>query len=71
MTDLRSTPIIEEMIIEIIEKKLKPVAQKGKPVNFKRRSPDDGDMGQLENISTLYDFIRMLDWKVSKCFHRK
>ena len=58
---LRSTPIIEEMIIEIIEKKLKPVAQKGKPVNFKRRSPEDGELANIKDISTLYDFIRMLD----------
>ncbi len=58
---LRATTIIEEMIFEIIEKKLTPVPQVGEPVIFKRRKPEESNIAELEIIDQLYDYIRMLD----------
>lgn len=58
---ISTTPIIEEMIVEIINHKLVPVPQKGEVVEFRRRKPDDGNIINLSNIQDIYDFIRMLD----------
>lgn len=58
---LRSADIIENMIVTIIQKEPKPVQQKGKPVNFNRRKPKDGDISKLTELSNIYDYIRMLD----------
>lgn len=53
--------IVSEMIDEIISKKPVPVPQTGEPVCFKRRTPAESDMAELENIRQIYDYIRMLD----------
>lgn len=58
---IRTTKIIEEMIIEIIENGLIPVNQEGEVVSFKRRKIEDGNILKLENIEQIYDYIRMLD----------
>lgn len=58
---IRSTQIIEEMIIEILENDLIPVNQVGEVVLFKRRKIEDGNIFNLENIEQIYDYIRMLD----------
>lgn len=58
---ISTTPIIEEMIVEIINHKLVPVPQKGEVVEFRRRKPGDGNIINLCNIQDIYDFIRMLD----------
>lgn len=58
---LRSAEIIESMILAIIEENPQPIKQEGKPVNFKRRKPQDGDISGLEELEEVYDFIRMLD----------
>jgi methionyl-tRNA formyltransferase len=57
----RATPIILEMIEEIIDKKLEPIKQEGKPVYFKRRKPEDSAIENIENIDIIYNYIRMLD----------
>jgi len=58
---LRSSKIIQEMIIRIIEEApvLKP--QQGTPVVFKRRGRKDGDISELSSTGEVYDYIRMLD----------
>ncbi|MBZ9631491.1 methionyl-tRNA formyltransferase [Salegentibacter sp. LM13S] len=58
---LRSKDIVEEMIIEIVEKGLSPVSQEGKVVEFKRRKPNEGNVDSLKDISQIFDHIRMLD----------
>ena len=58
---IRANSIIELMIIEIIEKNLKPKEQKGDVVNFKRRKPEDSNLNDLEDLKDVYDHIRMLD----------
>jgi methionyl-tRNA formyltransferase len=49
------------MIQSIIQSEPKPVPQRGKPVNFKRRKPEESEVGETASLETLYDFIRMLD----------
>ncbi len=58
---IRCATQVFSMIKEIVEKECVPVAQKGEPVVFPRRTPEQSVLptdGQLENI---YDHIRMLD----------
>jgi methionyl-tRNA formyltransferase len=57
----RATPIIVEMIEEIIDKKLEPTRQEGMQVNFRRRKPEDSSIEYIEDINLIYDYIRMLD----------
>ncbi|WP_282773561.1 formyltransferase family protein [Phaeodactylibacter xiamenensis] len=58
---LRSAEIIESMIKTIIENDPQPEEQRGEPVNFKRRKPEDGDISDLNDLDKVYDYIRMLD----------
>lgn len=58
---LRSVLIIEKMIMEIINNSLQPQSQKGEVVEFKRRKKEDGNIKNLETITDVYDYIRMLD----------
>jgi methionyl-tRNA formyltransferase len=58
---LRSAEIIESMIKTIIENNPQPEEQRGEPVNFKRRKPEDGDISDLGDLEKVYDYIRMLD----------
>jgi len=55
--------IFFEMIPEIIENNITPQPQKGNKIIFKRRTPQESDLLQLEHITKrkVYDFIRMLD----------
>jgi methionyl-tRNA formyltransferase len=57
----RATPIILEMIVEILENNLTPVKQKGNPVNFRRRKPEESSISSLSRLDIIYDYIRMLD----------
>lgn len=57
----RSTKIIENMIVEILNKKPIPIQQTGEPVYFKRRSPEDGCINGINEIQKIHDHIRMLD----------
>lgn len=58
---LRASCIIEDMIITIIGNNAAPVPQEGEPVIFKRRTPSHSNMKGIDNLSTLFDQIRMLD----------
>lgn len=57
----RSTPIIEEMICEIIKNNIQPLPQVGKITEFKRRKPFESNFESLSNLEKVYDHIRMLD----------
>lgn len=57
----RATKIIEEMIIEIMEKNPTPVEQSGNIVEFQRRKEENGNLEKLEELKEIYDYIRMLD----------
>jgi methionyl-tRNA formyltransferase len=58
---IRSSRIVGDMILEIIDNNLQPKEQEGEPVIFKRRKPEDGDISKLKTLSKVYDYIRMLD----------
>lgn len=58
---LRTVPIIEQMIGEIITNPLLTESQKGEIVIFKRRKKEDGNILKLETLKQVYDYIRMLD----------
>ena len=57
----RTNHIIEEMIIEIIRDNKQAVPQKGEPVLFKRRTPEESNLKVCKSIKKIYDYIRMLD----------
>lgn len=58
---MRASGIIETMIEEIIQTNPKPQKQTGEPVEFKRRKVADSDISGLNDLDTIYDYIRMLD----------
>ena len=58
---IRANNVIEQMIIEIIKNKIKPVPQSGEIKFFKRRTPDMSNLKDINTIEKLYDYIRMLD----------
>lgn len=58
---LRADSIMEEMIVDIITKGIKPSEQIGDVVKFARRTPDESSIENLDSIKSVYDYIRMLD----------
>jgi methionyl-tRNA formyltransferase len=58
---IRAADIISEMIDEIIMNNPRPIAQTGKVVEFKRRIPEQSDISRLDDLETVYTYIRMLD----------
>lgn len=58
---LRAVKIVQEMILNIIENSPIPIDQKGEPVYFKRRRPEESNIDDLRNLAKVYDYIRMLD----------
>ncbi len=57
----RAAAVIEKMIIEMIVTNPVPKKQEGEVVIFKRRKSDQSNIANLETLSEVYDFIRMLD----------
>lgn len=61
----RASDLIEEMIAEILSSEKTPVSQVGAPIFFKRRTPDQSNLGSLPSgrrrSVDVYDHIRMLD----------
>lgn len=57
----RAGELMIEMIDEIINQNIIPIPQKGEPVYFKRRKPEDGNLLLLQTTTEIYDYIRMLD----------
>ncbi|MCW2262020.1 MULTISPECIES: methionyl-tRNA formyltransferase [Sphingobacterium] len=58
---LRASVVMEDMIIRIINEQLVPEDQTGHIVNFKRRKAEDSDLSRIEDLHSIYDYIRMLD----------
>jgi len=58
---LRAGRLSAKMIQHIIQHEPKPQPQRGTPVNFKRRRPEESEVGKLASLEELHDFIRMLD----------
>ena len=57
----RASDVVEAMMLEIVRTRPEPQPQSGDVVLFKRRRPQDGSLSALGNLSTIYDYIRMLD----------
>jgi len=57
----RTFAIISEMITKIINDELVPAPQKGEITIFKRRTPKESNIRDLESLSKIYNYIRMLD----------
>jgi len=58
---LRVDRLIAAMILTLIEEQPEPVPQRGEPTFFKRRRPEQGDWSDAEDLSRVFDRIRMLD----------
>lgn len=58
---LRTRYIVQEMIFEIVERRLEPQEQEGEVTEFKRRKPEESNIENLEDIEKVFDYIRMLD----------
>lgn len=58
---IRASQIIFDMLDEIVELRLQPVAQTGEIVEFARRKPAESQILNSKDLIELYDFIRMLD----------
>lgn len=59
--DQASAIVYDEMIPQILTCSLIPQKQQGKVVSFDRRTPEQSDISELDNMDQIYDFIRMLD----------
>jgi len=58
---LRAARLSAKMIQRIIRREPNPLPQRGQPVNFKRRKPEESEIGKTDSLEALYDFVRMLD----------
>lgn len=58
---VRAASLMEDMIVEIVERKPHPVPQVGAAVTFTRRRPEDGNIALARSLEQVYNFIRMLD----------
>lgn len=57
----RAGDIVSDMIDEIILTNPKPVSQKGEAICFKRRKPEQSNIIDLQDLTKIYNYIRMLD----------
>jgi putative methionyl-tRNA formyltransferase len=58
---LRAGEVTKEMMIELVQEEPVPYEQTGEGTVFKRRTPEDSDIGNLSSLSQVFDYIRMLD----------
>lgn len=58
---VRAGGLTWKMIKELVQKEPRSQAQVGEPVVFKRRTPEQSEIGQDISIEQVYDYIRMLD----------
>ncbi|MFT5635014.1 MAG: methionyl-tRNA formyltransferase [Cognaticolwellia sp.] len=57
----RADNLVSQLIFDIIQQSIQPIAQTGEVTEFKRRTPEQGNLSPLTGISDIYDYIRMLD----------
>lgn len=58
---MRASRIAARMIRRIIEDRIEPIPQFGDSQVFSRRTPDESEIADCEDLRALHDFIRMLD----------
>lgn len=57
----RAAKIVFEMINEILQTNPVPLPQTGEIVEFKRRNPKQSDISNLNDLESVFNYIRMLD----------
>ena len=57
----RAAEIISNMIRHIISKEPKPAPQEGKATVFQRRTPEQSEISNFQDVPNAYEHIRMLD----------
>jgi methionyl-tRNA formyltransferase len=58
---LRACTLSADMVKQIVRDEIQPLPQRGEPVNFRRRKPEESQIARLDSLERLHDFIRMLD----------
>ena len=58
---LRAAQLSVRMIARFTRERLQPRPQQGEAVNFKRRRPEESEIGSPTSLQELHDWIRMLD----------
>ncbi len=58
---MRAAYLSAKMIERLTREKIKPKLQRGKAVNFKRRKPEESEIGSPASLQEFHDWIRMLD----------
>jgi methionyl-tRNA formyltransferase len=58
---LRTSIVVENMIEEIITKKIEPIEQEGEATLFTRRKSEQSSLEKLTTLDQVFDYIRMLD----------
>lgn len=58
---LRAAQLSGKMIERFLREQLRPESQQGEVVNFKRRKPEESEIGNSASLQDLHDLIRMLD----------
>ena len=58
---LRASRVIEDMIVDILDKQPIPVPQEGEATVFQRRTTDQGNIAIARSLQDVFDMIRMLD----------
>ncbi len=58
---LRASKLTGEMIESIVREQPTPQPQIGEPTIFRRRTPQEGDLAELDKLEKVFDYIRMLD----------
>jgi len=58
---LRAARLSAKMIQRIIQFGPKPQPQRGNPVSFKRRKPEESEIRTIASLEELHNFVRMLD----------
>lgn len=58
---VRASDVIEDMIVDILEKLPEPMPQEGVPTVFNRRRSEEGDLAAVQSLEQAFDLIRMLD----------
>ncbi len=58
---LRASGVIEDMIVEILQKQPEPIPQEGEPTVFNRRKPEESNLVGTQTLEQAFDMIRMLD----------
>lgn len=60
---MQASQLSEEMIEYIVREQPIPIDQVGEVTEFRRRTPMEGNLANLYELETVFDYIRMLDAK--------